>query len=74
MKKDWHTYAILALAAISWWYFQTSDSDRKRQDVAQWQEWSKTKECLMTDLSRIRERMAHIEGFHEAERQYKRKP
>jgi hypothetical protein len=67
VKKDWHTYAILALAAISWWYFQTATRDTKENDVAQWREWNKSKECLMTEVSHLKERVSWLEGYHKHE-------
>jgi hypothetical protein len=67
MKKDWQTYALLALAAISWWYFQSAAREAKENDVAQWREWNKSKECLMIEVSRLKERVAWLEGYHKLE-------
>lgn len=68
MKKDWQTYALLALGAIAWWFVTSEISDFKKQDKNQWKEAAKTRECYMAELAKIKERLSHIEGFHQAER------
>ena len=69
MKEHWWKYALLALAAMAWWFIQTELTDFKTQNKAQWQEAAKTKQCLFDELARVKERLSHIEGWHDCERQ-----
>jgi hypothetical protein len=73
MKEDWWKYALLALAAVAWWFVQAELKENREQSVLKWQEAARTKQCFMEELSKMKERMSHIEGFHEAERMYKKK-
>ena len=69
MKDSWWKYALLALAAVAWWFIQGEINDFKSQNKAQWQEAAKTKENILLELSKAKERIAHLEGFHEYEKQ-----
>jgi|WetSurMetagenome_2_1015567.scaffolds.fasta_scaffold38931_2 hypothetical protein len=73
MKEDWWKYTLLALAAVAWWFARGEIEDFRLQNKLQWQEAAKTKECIMTDLSKTKERLAHIEGVHEAEKLYQQR-
>jgi hypothetical protein len=67
VKEDWWKYALLALAAISFWFVKLEVSDFKDQNKAQWQEAARTKQCVFDELAKIKERVSHIEGYHQAE-------
>ncbi len=71
MKEGWWKYAVLALSAIAWYFVQADLSDKKSQDKALWQQSAQTKEKLTQELSEVKQRLARIEGFHEAEQFYK---
>jgi len=73
VKDSWPKYALLALAAVSWWFLQGELTDFKASSKTQWQEAARTKDCLKDELAHLKARVAHIEGFHEAERQGKGK-
>jgi hypothetical protein len=68
MKDNWRTYALLALAALAFWFFQVSNRDTKQTDSAQWQAVSKAKECMLEEISKVKERVAKLEGYHEHEK------
>jgi hypothetical protein len=71
MKKDWQIYALMALAAVAWWFIKVELEDFKTQNKLQWQEAAKTKQCLFEEISKTKERIAFLEGFHEAEKRYR---
>ena len=71
-KESSWKYIVVALAAVAWWFVQSELTDFKVQNKLQWAEAAKTKECFLLDLGKTKERLAHIEGFHEAERLYKK--
>ena len=73
MKDHWWKYAILALAGITWWYFQTESNSKRAQDIAQWQETAKVRACFAEDISRVKERLSYLEGYHLHEKECKGK-
>lgn len=81
MKEDWWKYALLALAAIAWWFTQAEITDFKNTNKAQWQTAAKTKadvseesikirKEINQELSKIKERLSYIEGVHSCEKQH----
>jgi hypothetical protein len=67
MKQNWQTYALLALAAISWWFIKAELEDFKVQNKAQWAEQARSKQCFLEEFARVKERISYQEGFHKAE-------
>lgn len=47
---------------------EAKDLDQEAKNARQWAELAKSKECLLEQNAKLRERVAYIEGFHEGER------
>lgn len=57
--------AILLLLSLAMWFAQTELLDLKGQNKAQWAAAAKDRDCFQ-------QRLSHLEGWHECERQLKK--
>jgi hypothetical protein len=65
--------AILFLLSLAVWFAQSELTEMKTQNKLQWQEAAKTKELLLMDVSKTKERLAHLEGYHAHESECREK-
>ena len=77
MNDKWWKAAgalVAALLALSVWFAKVELLENREQNKAQWARQAALERCIMEKLASHGERLAHIEGFHEAEKLYKNKP
>ena len=63
------TTIIVLLIAGMGWFVTDLIKDTKEQNKAQWAAAARTKECLFEKINHLGERVARIEGYHEAQRE-----
>jgi hypothetical protein len=70
-KEDIWKLAIVALAAIAWWFMRTEMIDSRSQNVLQWQKLGESERCLMREVGKAKEEVAWIKGYLEGSRRKK---
>ena len=74
MKIEEHWWKILVavfvgVLALATYFARNTLEDIQNQNAKQWQHAAQIRDSLRDEISKVKERLAHLEGYHDREKE-----